>query len=671
MEWKKDPEEEVGIILEDLPDEEQVKWAAIQSVFLEERTSGENTKRLEEYKEEIKELYGRVIRERERQREMIQEEMRSQKRLGKMTAKEVQAIKVTMDSFITNDLSSHLAQAIQHHFGAFPIAQNIAQYLQENPISSIPPPHEQDAWKAAIEGVVLQHIRAIPAPPRAEDIVAQVTQNLQSELSSLKTEILQSIPKAISTEEIRRQINTAVSCLSGPSSQGISEDKCNRMIRTALAARIVPSSQGLTEEQVQERIRTALNARPAQTGITEAQVEGRIKAALEAANLGTRPAHTGLTEEQVNERIEKALAAQQRQWVQDRTERLIVVQTTQQRQATEPYLFSGKDQDIKDWLLKCQDFFGRNPETWVSDRERIIYAIGRLANNSKAQDFGTHYRRAMDGLEGIIRVDTHKYWANFEKAIKDRFLSSEETSQAIIKIDQLTYQKDIHDFVAKFKTYNALAGYTGELLRTKIKGKIPTPIRHRMVAGDPVDTDELWLEKLKRVGVDEERFENETKALRDVNTKPKDKGKGKDTSKGESSKTNKNPEKRKETFPKPADWKNLTEKEKEEREKRLGNMSQALQKERRDSKVCIRCGKKGHGQYTCTAPKPVISSTSRKRKTPENSENEEEEENPRKKKSGEERITALERMIASMKKNGPKKRGRVFEIEDDEDMEDA
>ena len=100
-------------------------------------------------------------------------------------------------------------------------------------------------------------------------------------------------------------------------------------------------------------------------------------------------------------------------------------------------------------------------------------------------------------------------------------------------------------------------------------------------------------------------------------------------------------------------------------------MSQALQKKKRDSKVCIQCGKKGHGQYTCTAPKPVISSTSRKRKTPENSENEEEEENPRKRKSGEEWITALERMIASMKKNGPKKRGRVFEIEDDEDMEDA
>ena len=100
-------------------------------------------------------------------------------------------------------------------------------------------------------------------------------------------------------------------------------------------------------------------------------------------------------------------------------------------------------------------------------------------------------------------------------------------------------------------------------------------------------------------------------------------------------------------------------------------MSTALQSERRKSNVCIRCGKKGHGQYTCTAPKPILSSVSRKRKSPEHSEDENQEDKPLKKKSGEERITALERMIASMKKAATKKKGRIFEIEDEEDMEDA
>ena len=90
-------------------------------------------------------------------------------------------------------------------------------------------------------------------------------------------------------------------------------------------------------------------------------------------------------------------------------------------------------------------------------------------------------------------------------------------------------------------------------------------------------------------------------------------------------------------------------------------MSKELQKERRDNKLCIRCGKKGHGQYTCAAPKPVISSTSRKRKSPTPSVDEEEEERPGKKKSREDRIMALERVIASMKKVGSKK-GRILKL---------
>ena len=183
----------------------------------------------------------------------------------------------------------------------------------------------------------------------------------------------------------------------------------------------------------------------------------------------------------------------------------------------------------------------------------------------------------MDGIEGVTRIDTDKYWSKFETAIKERFLSSEETARAIIKIDQLTYQKDIQDLISKFNQYNAHAGYTGELIWNKIKGKIPTAIRHHTVAMGPADTVELWLAQVRKVGIDEENFEKETQALRDVNPKPKDKGKEKEAAKrGESSGTNKNSEKRKETFPKPADWKNLTEKEKKEREKRLGNMSKEL-----------------------------------------------------------------------------------------------
>ena len=227
-------------------------------------------------------------KDRRKQREAMQEEIDTQKRLGKMTAKEVQSIKATMETFVTNEISSHKAKAIEHHFRAFPISMNIGQYFQENPISSIPPPHKQDTWKQAIENIVAQHIQTIPVPPKTDEIVAKVTQNLRNKLSTWKAEIMQSFPKTLSPDDIQRRINTAVAGIPGPSLQGISEDKCNRMIRAALAARIIPTAQGLTEEQLQECIKAALEAQPTRTGITEAQVKERIKAALEAAAYESR-----------------------------------------------------------------------------------------------------------------------------------------------------------------------------------------------------------------------------------------------------------------------------------------------------------------------------------------------------------------------------------------------
>ena len=226
----------------------------VQSIYLEEKTSGQEGRRIEEYKGEIDALYATMLKERERQREEMQEEIDTQKRLGKMTAKEVQSIKATMESFVTNELSSHLAEAIVHHLRGFPISTNIGQYIQENPISSIPPPHEQETWKQATENIVALHIQTIPVPPKTDEIVAQVTQNLRNELSTWKTEIKQSLPKTLSADDIQKRINTAVAGIPGPSLQGILGDKCNRMIRAALGARIIPTAQGLTEEEVQERI---------------------------------------------------------------------------------------------------------------------------------------------------------------------------------------------------------------------------------------------------------------------------------------------------------------------------------------------------------------------------------------------------------------------------------
>ena len=68
----------------------------------------------------------------------------------------------------------------------------------------------------------------------------------------------------------------------------------------------------------------------------------------------------------------------------------------------------------------------------------------------------------------------------------------------------------------------------------------------------------------------------------------------------------------------------MTEEEKEEKEKLLKGISADLRASRFTAKLCIRCGQKGHGQYDCPAPKPVISVTTLKRKRSESPEPKEE-----------------------------------------------
>ena len=80
---------------------------------------------MEQFCKEIEALHSKAEQEREKLRKQWTKEFETRKRLSKITAKEVQGIKMAMHSVVTNDLSSHLAQAIQNHFMASPIAKEI------------------------------------------------------------------------------------------------------------------------------------------------------------------------------------------------------------------------------------------------------------------------------------------------------------------------------------------------------------------------------------------------------------------------------------------------------------------------------------------------------------------------------------------------------------------
>jgi hypothetical protein len=146
-------------------------------------------------------------------------------------------------------------------------------------------------------------------------------------------------------------------------------------------------------------------------------------------------------------------------------------------------------------------------------------------------------------------------------------------------------------------------------------------MRHRLSQFPELDLDQDWLDAVITVGKKEESFEAEEKLLKGFKeeAKPSKQLKKeafvKEASKWKAVKTEPGTEKgKKEKKLGPKDRNNLTEAEKEEKERLLKGISSDLRASRFKARVCVRCGQKGHGQYECPAPKPVISATNLKRK---------------------------------------------------------
>src|SRR3978361_1055922 len=267
--------------------------------------------------------------------------------------------------------------------------------------------------------------------------------------------------------------------------------------------------------------------------------------------------------------------------------------------------------------MACEDYFARNPWEWTDEKDKIKYELGRTKEKTQAQLFGIQYRREMEGSDGFILRPTHRYWHTFVSTIKKRFLSSQEAQEVLHQMYVEKYAGDIQDFIMKIKTLNNLVHMSGIPLRHTIEKPLTKTMRHRLSQFPDLDLDQDWIDVVVTVGKKEESFEAEEKLLKGFKEEAKPSKQIKkeaftqEASKWKGVKTE--PAKKRERKG-PKDRDNLTEAEKEEKEKLLKGVSAELRSSRYLEKVCIRYGIKGHGQYTCTAPKPVISSTTLKRK---------------------------------------------------------
>src|SRR5437588_10063649 len=330
--------------------------------------------------------------------------------------------------------------------------------------------------------------------------------------------------------------------------------------------------------------------------------------------------------------------------------------------ATEPWLYGGNfSEDLRAWLLACEDFFNWNPTEWETETDCIKYAVGRTKDNSKAHDFGISYRRSMEGIDGYQLKPLFARWAKFKAEIIERFEPKEGAMLAKQEMDSLRYKNDISDYLEKIRSLNYRVKMTGVSLRSLILAAVPAEVRNQLIFAPTYNDDDDWMELVQRIGQTLELAKRQEKLfeVKQVTSKKTTKT----TKTWEDSSSGKKwgaqtttPGKAPDTFPRPKNYQRLTDEEKAQRETRLKEIPDDLQKKKKDRKLCMRCGQSGHGQYTCPAPRPVVLSTTveetKKRKRVK--EEDKPEDQSQKKK------VALS-----------SSRGRIYEVtEDDEEMEE-
>src|SRR5205085_3195657 len=182
--------------------------------------------------------------------------------------------------------------------------------------------------------------------------------------------------------------------------------------------------------------------------------------------------------------------------------------------ATEPWLYGGNfSEDLRAWLLACEDFFNWNPTEWETETDCIKYAVGRTKDNSKGHDFGISYCRSMEGIDGYPLKSLFTRWAKFKAEIIERFEPKQGAILAKQEMDSLRYKNDISDYLEKIRSLNYRVKMTGVSLRSLILAAVPAEIRNQLIFAPTYNDDDDWMELVQRVGQTLELAKRQEKLL--------------------------------------------------------------------------------------------------------------------------------------------------------------
>ena len=185
--------------------------------------------------------------------------------------------------------------------------------------------------------------------------------------------------------------------------------------------------------------------------------------------------------------------------------------------AEPPYFFQGKDnQDVRNWLTACEDYFDRNPTQWDNHAHRIVYALGKTKGN-KIAHFSEKYRKVMGGLGGYTRDPSSLTWERFRQEITKRYIGIEDARRALEEMNKVVYKGKIDPYLLLLENLNIKAGLTGIAWRVRVESGLPEDIL-RHLSHFKLANDEKRMETLGDVGRQEEELLKRRQLSRAITT---------------------------------------------------------------------------------------------------------------------------------------------------------
>ena len=135
---------------------------------------------------------------------------------------------------------------------------------------------------------------------------------------------------------------------------------------------------------------------------------------------------------------------------------------------------------------------------------RIVLALNKTKGN-KLAPFSEKYGKVRGGIGGFTRDPDYSTWERFRQEIIKRYIGIEEERRALEEMDKITYKGKIDTYLLLLENLNIKAGLSGIAWRVRVESKLPDEILRRL-SYYKFDSDDEWMETLRRAGREEEEL---------------------------------------------------------------------------------------------------------------------------------------------------------------------